>query len=146
MRLTRAGEYAVRCVLYLAGRPPGDVASRREVASAMDIPDSFLSKIAQQLAKAGIIEIIQGAKGGYRLLIPPENVTLLDVVETISGEIFLNDCLMRPGACSRSPVCKVHQVWQKAREQLRATLRQATIDQLLGDEACGGDSTDPINP
>ncbi len=146
MRLTRAGEYAVRCVLYLAGRPPGDVTSRREVASAMDIPDPFLSKIAQQLAKAGIIEIIQGAKGGYRLLIPPENVTLLDVVETISGEIFLNDCLMRPGACSRSPVCKVHQVWQKAKEQLRATLRQATIDQLLGDEACEGDSADPINP
>jgi Rrf2 family protein len=146
MRLTRAGEYAVRCVLYLAGRPPGDVISRREVASAMDIPDPFLSKIAQQLAKAGIIEIIQGAKGGYRLLVPPENVTLLDVVETISGEIFLNDCLMRPGACSRSPVCKVHQVWQKAREQLRATLRQATIDQLLGDETCGGDPTDPINP
>jgi Rrf2 family iron-sulfur cluster assembly transcriptional regulator len=146
MRLTRAGEYAIRCVLYLAGRPPGEVSSRREVAAAMDIPDPFLSKIAQQLAKAGLIEIIQGAKGGYRLLLPPEKVTLLDVVETISGEIFLNDCLMRPGACSRSPVCKVHQVWQKAREQLRETLRQATIDRLLGDEACEGDSEDPINP
>jgi Rrf2 family iron-sulfur cluster assembly transcriptional regulator len=146
MRLTRAGEYAVRCILYLAGRPPGDVISRREVAAAMDIPDPFLSKIAQQLAKAGIIEIIQGAKGGYRLLVSSEKVTLLDVVEAISGEISLNDCLMRPGACSRSPTCKVHQVWQKAREQLRETLRQATIDQLLGDEACEGISVDAVNP
>jgi len=146
MRLTRAGEYAVRCVLYLAGRPPGEVISRREVAAAMEIPDPFLSKIAQQLAKAGIIEIVQGAKGGYRLLLPPAEVTLLDVVEAISGEIFLNDCLMRPGACSRSPTCKVHQVWQRAREQLRETLRQATIDQLLGDETCEGISVDPINP
>jgi len=146
MRLTRAGEYAIRCVLYLAGRPPGGVISRREVAAAMDIPDPFLSKIAQQLAKAGIMEIIQGAKGGYRLVIPPEKLTLLDVVETITGEIFLNDCLMRPGACSRSPTCKVHQVWQKAREQLRSTLREATIDQLLGDKACEGISADPINP
>jgi Rrf2 family iron-sulfur cluster assembly transcriptional regulator len=146
MRLTRAGEYAVRCVLYLAGRPTGEVISRREVATAMDIPDPFLSKIAQQLAKAGIIEIIQGAKGGYRLLVSSEKVTLLDVVEAISGEISLNDCLMRPGACSRSPTCKVHQVWQKAREQLRETLRQATIDQLLGDEACEGISVDAVNP
>ena len=146
MRLTRAGEYAVRCVLYLAGRPPGEVISRREVASAMDIPDPFLSKIAQQLARAGIMEIIQGARGGYRLLVPPEKVTLLDVVEAISGEIFLNDCLMRPGACSRSPACKVHKVWQRAREQLRETLRQATIDQLVGDEACEGISADHINP
>jgi Rrf2 family iron-sulfur cluster assembly transcriptional regulator len=146
MRLTRAGEYAVRCVLYLAGRPSGEVIGNREVASAMEIPYPFLSKIAQQLAKAGILEIIQGAKGGYRLLMPPERLTLLEVVEAISGEIFLNDCLMQPGACSRRPTCKVHQVWQKAREQLRETLREATIDRLLGDEACEWIPAHPVNP
>jgi DNA-binding IscR family transcriptional regulator len=36
----------------------------------MDIPAQFLGKIAQQLARAGIIEIVQGSKGGYRLLVP----------------------------------------------------------------------------
>ena len=60
MRLTRAGEYAVRCILYLASRGEGVVSRRKELAEAMDIPEQFLSKIAQQLARAGMIEIVQG--------------------------------------------------------------------------------------
>jgi hypothetical protein len=66
MRLTRAGEYAVRCVLYLSAREEGTVVPRREVAEAMEIPGVFLGKIAQQLARSGILEIIQGARGGFR--------------------------------------------------------------------------------
>jgi Rrf2 family protein len=102
----------------------------------MDIPDHFLGKIAQQLAKAQIVEIIQGAKGGYRLLISPDKLTMLDVVEAVIGEIFLNDCVVRPESCQRAPACSVHQVWEKARDQLRNTLRQATFKQMLEDESC----------
>ncbi len=61
MRLTRAGEYGVRCILFLAGNRQGIVAGRVEIAKAMDILGQFLGKIAQQLAKSGFIEIIQGA-------------------------------------------------------------------------------------
>ena len=136
MRLTRAGEYAVRCVLYLSGQEQGEVVSRKEIAKGMEIPEQFLGKIAQQLARSGFIEIVQGAKGGYRLLVSPQELTLLDVVETISGEIFLNDCVMRPGSCKRSPTCAVHIVWKNAREQLRETLRAATFDKLLKEGSC----------
>ncbi len=54
MRLTRAGEYAVRCALYLSFQGKGVTISRREIAGGMDIPDQFLGKIAQQLETAGI--------------------------------------------------------------------------------------------
>jgi len=136
MRLTRAGEYALRCALYLSYQGEGVTTSRREIARAMDIPDQFLGKIAQQLAKAQIIEIIQGAKGGYRLLISPDKLTMLDVVEAVIGEIFLNDCVIRPESCQRAPACSAHQVWEKARDQLRNTLRQANFKQMLEDECC----------
>ena len=136
MRLTRAGEYAVRCVLYLSGREEGVVISRREVAEAMEIPGVFLGKIAQQLARAAILEIIQGARGGFRLLRSPEEVTLLQVVEAVVGEIFLNDCLLKSRSCSRVESCAVHRVWVKARTQLRETLGQATFAQFLSEESC----------
>ena len=136
MRLTRAGEYAVRCVMYLSGQAQGVIVSRREVAHAMEIPEQFLGKIAQQLARAGILEIIQGSKGGFRLAISPDQMSLLDVVEAVVGEIFLNDCILRPNSCWRSQTCSVHQVWQKARNQLRETLREATFAQLLEEESC----------
>ncbi len=136
MRLTRAGEYGVRCVLFLAGRGQGVLCARREIAAAMDIPDQFLGKIAQQLARAGLIEIVQGARGGFRLTVPPEEATLLGVVEAVIGEIFLNDCLMRADACNRSSACAVHQVWDEARSQLRQTLKEANFAKILADASC----------
>ncbi len=136
MRLTRAGEYAVRCVLYLADRGAGQVVSRKQIAMEMDIPPHFLSKIAQQLAREGIIEIVQGARGGFRLIAAPEEVTLLQVVEAVIGEIFLNDCVIRADACHRSYACSVHNIWEDARTQLREFLSQATFAKLLKESSC----------
>ena len=136
MRITRAGEYAVRCILYMSGREENQIVSRREISKDMDIPDQFLGKIAQQLARAGILEIIQGARGGYRLRKKPDKITLLDVVESVTGEIFLNDCLMNPVSCSRSGSCAVNAIWEKARNELRATLKDATFDRLLNEDSC----------
>ncbi|MEE4262126.1 MAG: Rrf2 family transcriptional regulator [Desulfobacteraceae bacterium] len=136
MRLTRAGEYGVRCVLYLSSKGVGELCNRKQIAAAMDIPGPFLGKIAQQLARAGYIEIVQGAKGGLKLVVSPRKLTLLDVVETVIGEIFLNDCILRPDCCSRINSCAAHRVWDKARNQLRATLREATFADLLKEDSC----------
>ena len=136
MRLTRAGEYAVRCVLYLSKKGKGVLVSRKEIADNAVIPAHFLAKIAQDLAKAGIIEIRQGSQGGFGLLMEPKEITLLLVVETMIGEIFLNDCVVRPDSCQVSPSCAVHNVWMQARDQLRATLRNVTFAQLLEQPVC----------
>ena len=136
MRLTRAGEYAVRCVLYLASQGAGVLCARKEIARKMDIPDQFLGKIAQQLARAGVIEIVQGARGGFRLVVAPEELTLLEVVEAVIGEIFLNDCVMRPESCNRSHACAVHCIWAKAKDQLRQTLQEASFARILEETSC----------
>jgi Rrf2 family protein len=136
MRLTRAGEYAVRCMLYLSCLGVDKIGTRKEIAQAMDIPAQFLGKIAQQLARAGLIEIVQGPKGGFRLVLPPEKVTLLGVIEAVIGEIYLNDCLMRPESCHRSPTCTVYHVWEKARSQLRQTLEETTFATLQSEPSC----------
>ena len=136
MRLTRAGEYGIRCVLHLARHGKGTLVSRREIALRTDVPLHFLAKIAQQLARAGIIEILQGANGGYRLLADPAEITLLSVIEAIIGEISLNDCVGRPESCRSSALCTGHRVWNKANQQLRATLQEADFATLAAEDAC----------
>lgn len=131
MRLSRAGEYAVRCILYLSQQGQGVLVTRKSVADNMDIPHQFLSKIAQQLARAGLIEIVQGARGGFRLALPPDQISLLDALEAVIGEIYLNDCILRPDSCHRSPHCTVHQVWQTAVHDLRHTLKSARFSDLI---------------
>jgi len=136
MRLTRAAEYAIRCVLFLSDRGEGRLVSKKEIAQAMEIPDQYLGKIAQQLSRAGIIEILQGARGGFRLVKPPSEISLLRVIEAIMGRIYLNDCILRPESCSKSESCAVHMVWEKARDQLRETLDSARFSQLIQKEIC----------
>ncbi|HEY6000749.1 MAG TPA: Rrf2 family transcriptional regulator [bacterium] len=134
MEITRATEYAVRCILHLALEPSGRVVPRKEVARAREIPEPFLGKIAQRLARAGIIRIHQGARGGYELVVPPERVTLLQVVESGEGVLSLNKCVLHPQSCSRSCFCPAHRVWSEARRQLRETLAGTTFAALAAQE------------
>jgi len=136
MKLTRAGEYAVRCVLHLASQGKGVVVSRRIIADTFDIPEKFLAKIAQQLARAGLIEIRQGARGGYLLTRNPAEITLLEVIEAIIGEISLNECVSSSEVCRASANCAINRVWVKACTQLRETLREVDFAALLKEDSC----------
>ena len=136
MRLTRAGEYAIRCILYLSTKGEGVLTSKKEIAAKCAIPPQFLSKIAQELQKARLIEIKQGPKGGFILTKNPGELTLLNVVEAIIGEIYLNDCIARPNQCSASNTCPVHRVWIKAKDQLRQTLDSVTFAELAREPRC----------
>jgi len=123
-------------MVYLAKRGRGVLTSRQEISEKADIPTHFLAKIAQDLARANFIEIRQGAGGGFVLAKNPAKITLLEVTETMIGEIYLNDCVARPESCKITYDCAVHKVWMKAREQLRETLRKVTFDQLITKNSC----------
>lgn len=136
MRLTRAGEYAIRCMVYLAFKGKGVLVVKQEIAEQADIPAPFLAKIVQDLARAHLIEIRQGPKGGYVLIKDPARITLLEVVEVMIGKIQLNDCVGRPDACAASAHCRVHRIWEDASAGLRQHLGGITFAELCRDESC----------
>lgn len=123
-------------MIYLAHKGQGVLVSKQEIAEHADIPSHFLAKIAQDLARAHCIEIRQGPKGGYRLLQDPSQISLLQVVEVMIGEIYLNDCVGRPETCVASRLCSVHRVWEDARDQLRQTLASVSLAELTEKESC----------
>ena len=131
-----AAEYAVRCVLYLTDKGQGVLTSRQEIAHNTYIPSKFLAKIAQELARAGIIEIRQGSKGGYSLKQNPVELNMLTVVETMIGEISLNECTTNPASCQASSGCSANTVWTEARNQVRETLRKANFADLSKKGSC----------
>ncbi len=141
MKITMAAEYAVRCVLYMSQKGKGQLTSRKEIARSTDTPEKFLAKIAQELAKADIIDIKQGARGGYILRHDPKDITMLSVVEAIIGEITLNECTTRPDVCKSSRNCSANLVWSQARDQARAPLGKANFASLLTKGSC---CTSPI--
>ncbi len=141
MKLTRAAEYAIRCMTYLAQKGVGTLISKQDIAEQADIPSHFLAKIAQDLAKAGLITIQQGPKGGFILQKEPARISLLEVVEIMIGEITLIDCVATPESCSACGVCLTHDIWKMARNQLRKTLAKVNFADLSKD-----DSSMPLFP
>ncbi len=130
IRLTRHGEYAVRCVLELARSYGVAQATTKEVASKQEIPPPFLSKILGRLIIAGLVTSQRGASGGITLAKPPHRISLREVIEAVEGPFALNECLGEAGACSRKPHCKVHPVWIRAQQALLREL-EITLDQLI---------------
>ena len=130
MQITRAAEYAIRGVLYLCSQPPGSVCLLSEISERQDIPPSFLSKIFQSLSRAGIVSSTRGTGGGFTLIKDPNDITLLDVVEAIEGQISLNICLTNGQSCERQTTCAVHEVWHEAQDHLLNLLRNRTFAQL----------------
>jgi len=129
MRITRETDYAVRCILYLS-EAPGKVAMAGEIAEAMKIPKSFLAKILQKLTKADLVTSFRGVKGGVRLAKKPEEISLLDVIETIEGDVGLNICAVNERACGRSKKCSVHPVWVELREAVENILNRYNFENL----------------
>ncbi len=131
MQITRAAEYAIRGVLYLSSQPKGTVCLLSEISENQNIPPSFLSKIFQNLARAGYVSSSRGTGGGFSLLKDPKGVTLLDIVEAIDGQIALNVCLNNGSMCDNKPTCAVHRVWDDAQSYLTNLLSQSTFAALV---------------
>lgn len=122
MVITRATEYAIRALLYLAKQPPGKIVLKKDICREQEITPAFLTKILQPLIKAGIVGSQRGIGGGFFLTKDPGEISLLDVLEAEEGPLYLNQCLIRAGACNRDLFCPVHGAWKEIRDELAAVL------------------------
>lgn len=135
MRLTQKSKYATRALMELALDDCGSPLGVAEVARRQRIPERFLEQIFGDLRRAGVLESQRGAHGGYRFAVPPERVTVLDVVEILDGEI-------RPARCSAggtcyiadAPLCATSTVWDEARAALENVFGQYSIAELAASE------------
>ena len=135
MRLTKKSKYAARALVEIALNECGSPLGAAEIARRQSIPERFLEQILGDLRRAGVLESHRGAHGGYCFAIPSEDVTVLDVVEILDGEI-------RPARCSAggdcymddAPPCSTSKVWDEARVALEDTFGRYTIAQLAETE------------
>lgn len=134
MELTRKGEYAIRGIVYLAGKPLDKVCLLSDIAAAVDVPPTFLAKIFQQFSKMGLVKSFRGTGGGFMLGRPPEKITLLEVVEAVEGPIVPNRCVANAADCERSGSCNVHPVWKRVQDEVRGALKAVTLKELVTEE------------
>lgn len=131
MQITRAGEYGVLGLLNLARRGAGQVVMIDEVSREEQIPKSFLAKIFQSLARAGLVRSNRGTGGGFELLKQPNAITTLEVIEAIEGRIALQRCLEAPDDCPHVGGCPLCGLFSQAQTQVRDVFAQTTLADLM---------------
>ena len=129
LAIKKETDYAIRCVYYLARRK-GEIIMVDEIAAKMLIPRSFLAKIMQKLAKAGIVKSYVGIKGGHSLAKDPGSISLYEVILTIEGPMAMNSCTIKKEECALSAGCIVHPVWLSVKKDVEKVLSEKTFTNI----------------
>lgn len=142
MQISRAGEYGVLGMLHLARQAPGQVVMLSDVSRGQQIPHSFLAKIFQSLARAGLVESCRGVGGGFTLARRPGEITVLEVIEAIEGPIALQRCQVDAAACRQINDCPLCGLLGQAQDQVRETFARTSLaDLAAGPRGPGGTKT-----
>lgn len=130
MRVSAKTEYACIAMLELAARyGSGEPVRIRDIAEEHDIPSRFLVQILLQLKGAGFVASTRGAAGGYQLLVPPDEVSLRDVMVVIEGS---PEAALTSSAAPTSSAAKtLLQVWREVTAVEQQMLEDITFAELV---------------
>ena len=127
---SRAAEYAIRAMTFLARQPSGKLSGAREIARAENVPMAFLWKILQNLTRRRLIRSFKGVHGGYELASPAHRITVGDIVCAMDNGDAAEGCVLGLAECSDRNPCPLHDTWKDIRGRLTGMMQQTTMADL----------------
>ena len=143
LKISAKARYALRFVLDIAAHA-GDEKPRTGavIAAAQNISEKFLSRIVIPLREKGVVRSVRGNVGGFRLAKSAEDITLLEIVETMQGPLAILDCL-RPGSdCPKKRTCLARRVWKDVNSAFANTLESVTLASILARDPKAAEALD----
>ena len=122
LTITSKSPYAVRALCELARRGESGPVPIGEIARRRDIPVQFLEGLFATLRRGGLLQSQRGVKGGYSFARAPQEITVLEVVQLLEGDL-------RAEAAAAGPT------WIDAVEAARSVLERTTITEVAEREA-----------
>lgn len=134
MKLSLRGEYALRALIVLGMNCHLPVVRIQEISEQQNIPKRFLEQILTELKSAGIVESKRGITGGYRLRLPPEEITLAAVIRHIEGPLAPVSCVSERFyercSCPDENKCGIRSVMKEVRDAIVKVLEGVTLAKL----------------
>ena len=130
MKLSTKGRYAVRLMLDLTLNQGDKPVLLREVARRQEISSRYLEQLILNLKTAGLVKSIRGAKGGFILGRPAEEITLLEIFKASEGSLSIVECLEDISFCKRSKTCVSRDLWLEMKKAMEEILNRWTLVQL----------------
>lgn len=130
MQISRKSEYAIHSLMILAVHSDSEI-SVDELAMMQKISRTYLAKVMQKMAKAGLVHSNKGFQGGYTLRLSPKEITLAKVVSIFEDQDHFYQCLQQERDCQLEANCIIHRTFAKAYLGMIAELEQVKIADLL---------------
>ena len=137
MRVTTWAEYGLIVSLNLAKRAGQGPVAARELAQQEKLPHDYVEQILLRLRRAGLVESVRGAKGGYHLAREPQAITVQDVMQASEHVTFEVNCdrhQVDPQRCSPDSACSIRPVWRMLERRINDLLRGISLADLVHDE------------
>jgi Rrf2 family nitric oxide-sensitive transcriptional repressor len=131
MRLAEYTDHTLRVLMHCAANP-GRLITIAEVAEAQEISKNNLMKIVSDLARQGVLETIRGRSGGVRLVKPPSEIRIGDVVRGAETDFRLVECFDdTTNACTMSASCGLKGLFGRALTAYFRELDGATLADIV---------------
>jgi Rrf2 family protein len=127
MRFSQSTEYAIDSMTYMAAHPGAEPFYAADIAAAQKVSPSYLAKVFQHLARAGMLRSFRGAKGGYTLGRAAEEISLKDIVQACEGDSPLFACYAPGKECRLGSSCVVVGAFREAEGALMGVLGRVTL-------------------
>lgn len=136
MKLSSRGHYGLQAMVYLAKSGLNKPIPLKQIAADEYIPEQFLEQILSDLRKAGLINSVRGAKGGYLLADSPENIVVGDIIRVLEGSMNIVNCLEKNdvNCCIKTNDCSTKIVWEKLKESMVAVLDKYSLADIIKSE------------
>jgi FeS assembly SUF system regulator len=131
LRLSKLSDYGTVIMSYMA-REPGDIHSVAEMAATLGITAPTVSKVLKTLARRDLVQSMRGAKGGYILSRPPEQISIAEVIDAMEGPFGMTECSVVAGLCAQEAWCPIRGSWLRLNQVVRRALSEVTLADMSG--------------
>ena len=133
LKLSKRVEYGLIAMMHMDSVRQGDLANAREISETYNIPGELLGKVLQALAKGQLVQSVQGAHGGYRLMRSVDGITLGEVIEALEGPLQLAACQEDPACCGQFTACNIRQPVFEVQKRLIGYMRSLPLSAFRRD-------------
>ena len=138
MKINRGVEWAAHACTLLAALPKDWTLNADNLATYYDVPAAYMAKQMQALSRAGLIRSVRGGGGGYSLLKPPHDISLLDIYLAIEGHQPVFRCMeiRQNGPCPANKSeckmpCGIATMFHNAEQVFRDSLDKTSLADII---------------
>ncbi len=131
MKLSTRTRYGLRLMIKLAMSYGSRPAQLGEISQTEGISEKYLGQIVIILKNSGLIESVRGAQGGFLLSRPPEKITVLEIAQTLEGDLSIVPCTETNSECERTTQCVSRSVWVELKNAIESVLIKYTLKDLI---------------